>query len=58
MEPLEESKEEKIEFDFKTTAQYYNALRYSAKFVINKIGAADVAVVLGSGLGGLIQNRP
>lgn len=55
MESLEESKEEKIEFDFKTTAQYYNALRYSAKFVINKIGAADVAVVLGSGLGGLIQ---
>ena len=55
MESTEEIKEEKIEFEFKTTAQYYNALRYSAKFVINKIGAADVAVVLGSGLGGLVN---
>lgn len=41
----------KVEYQFKTTAQYYNALRYSAKYVQEKIGEADVAVVLGSGLG-------
>jgi hypothetical protein len=38
-------------YEFQTTAQYYNALRYSAKFVADKIGEAEIAVVLGSGLG-------
>mmetsp|Transcript_11122 Transcript_11122/g.12507 ORF Transcript_11122/g.12507 Transcript_11122/m.12507 type:complete len:454 (-) Transcript_11122:339-1700(-) len=56
MEPVEEVKaSEKIDHEFKTTAQFYNALRYAGKFVIDKIGAADVAVVLGSGLGGLVN---
>jgi uncharacterized protein (DUF433 family) len=41
----------KYHYGYKTTAQYYNAMRYAAKYVIEKIGEADVAVVLGSGLG-------
>jgi purine-nucleoside phosphorylase len=45
----------KVEHELLTTAQYYNALRYSAHFVSEKIGDADVAVVLGSGLGCLVD---
>ena len=52
--------------DFKTTAQYYNCLKYSAKYIADKIGRAEVAegikwyqylygCVLGSGLGGLVD---
>lgn len=48
-------KQGKEEPEFHTTAQYYNALRYSAKFVAEKIGEAEIAVVLGSGLGGLVD---
>lgn len=56
MEHQEDVKEDvKVEYDFKTTSQYYNALRYSAEFVINKIGDAEIAVVLGSGLGVLVD---
>lgn len=55
MEHSHPDHEEKFEHEFKTTAQYYNALRSSAKFVAEKIGEAEVAVVLGSGLGGLVD---
>jgi len=56
---MEQSKEESQVkarlHDFKTTAQYYNCLKYSAKHVAERIGRAEVAVVLGSGLGGLVD---
>lgn len=56
MELSEEAKKANPEiYDFKTTSHYYNCLRYSAKYVAERIGEGEVAVVLGSGLGGLVD---